>query len=498
MTLPGGWIADLFGYKDVLNSLSQLMPRRKAIRFLGASLADNPALGVTDVGSASLTFDTVTLRDAYAGPRTAGMLAYVAITQCFYMLAPNLTTWQFFAPSPALALQAAWEINASTGSDNNSGIPGSPLASTDELSRRLCPNGAQCIASQNTTVTIAAGTYQSLDLVWGAAPGLALTFTITCAVTTIADTLTSVVNTVPNVSQGRITVATGPLTARGMLRSTSGAVVGAVTWGMGALNSATDSFVKAWVQDPPNSDVNVANGTTVALDTIAVTINRFVFRPVYHSATNPSLVVVGANFPNGTLIPTQGGSSGAIVERCILGGRNNGGVRYRNCKVNAGAIFQNTGYSNSAPVFAGCVFEGPGAIFFTGTDFALNTTCAFDGAQLNLIHGSSMITSTSDGAEWSNGAGLTAILIEAGSRVNWGTSGAFTAYGFGTAYAVGWNLQSDVTVVCNAIANVQIPSTQNVIMAGNNRNYGDLPGYYGRAACFFGALPDTTALFTSV
>lgn len=52
MTLPGGWIADLFGYKDALNSLSALMPRRKAFRFIGAALSDNPTLGVTDVNLA--------------------------------------------------------------------------------------------------------------------------------------------------------------------------------------------------------------------------------------------------------------------------------------------------------------------------------------------------------------------------------------------------------------------------------------------------------------
>lgn len=46
---PGGWIADLFGYKDALDSAATLYPRRGALRFLGAALADNATLGTTDV-----------------------------------------------------------------------------------------------------------------------------------------------------------------------------------------------------------------------------------------------------------------------------------------------------------------------------------------------------------------------------------------------------------------------------------------------------------------
>src|SRR6267142_4909610 len=60
-----------------------------------------------------------------SGIVTAGMLAYVSTTQCLYLLENDLVTWGFFAPSPALALQAAWAIDAATGSDNNSGAPGS-------------------------------------------------------------------------------------------------------------------------------------------------------------------------------------------------------------------------------------------------------------------------------------------------------------------------------------------------------------------------------------
>lgn len=105
MTLPGGWIADLFGYKDVLNSLSALMPRRKAFRFLGAALSDNPTLGVTDVNFAvpfrgTYYIDPLSVL-AEVGSELApfhGMAAAIA-----YALAQGVTSALFkFAPGAVL------------------------------------------------------------------------------------------------------------------------------------------------------------------------------------------------------------------------------------------------------------------------------------------------------------------------------------------------------------------------------------------------------------
>lgn len=50
--LPGGWIADLFGYKDVLKPDSSVAIRRKALRFLSSVVTDNAALGTTDIALA--------------------------------------------------------------------------------------------------------------------------------------------------------------------------------------------------------------------------------------------------------------------------------------------------------------------------------------------------------------------------------------------------------------------------------------------------------------
>jgi len=51
MTLPSpvGWVFDVLGIKDVFDALNNAYPRRQQLRFLGATVADNPALGTTDV-----------------------------------------------------------------------------------------------------------------------------------------------------------------------------------------------------------------------------------------------------------------------------------------------------------------------------------------------------------------------------------------------------------------------------------------------------------------
>ncbi len=49
MALPGGWLADLFGYRDIFDAVSGLLPRRSAFRIVGGSAVDNDLLEVTDI-----------------------------------------------------------------------------------------------------------------------------------------------------------------------------------------------------------------------------------------------------------------------------------------------------------------------------------------------------------------------------------------------------------------------------------------------------------------
>lgn len=433
-----------------------------------------------------------------------GMLAYVQSTKCYYALAPDLVTWDFYDSNQVeLGKQASWEISASTGSDNNSGLVGFPLATTDEFSRRLSPGGTICYLAQNTTLHIATGTYQKLRLELGALSS-AVSFTINCDFSSVTDTLTSVINTVANVSQGRITVATGPITKQQRIRSTSGANINAVTYGEGPVNSSTDTFVKTWY---PTADtlheVNIANGTTVAIETLTVSIAEVYINPIRYP--NPVTIRINdCKMPNGFAIPTSGGSASYILNGCSIdGGRSNGNVRLLNCKVNDGIQFSGLEYGNDAAVvLAGCLCTGTIIIF--GIDIVLNVCCSCDAASWNL-GGSSDVTnsyanSTFGGGggggacEWSNGSGLTAIRLSSGAAFFWSNP---AIYGFGTPYDVGFNLASGTKATVNTIANVEIPSTQNVIMAGNNQTFAQLPGYYSRANCFFSINPDTGAAFSN-
>lgn len=450
---------------------------------------------------------TVAARNALTatGIVTAGMLAYVTETQCLYLLNPDLATWTFFAPSPALASQAAWEVNAATGSDNNSGLPGSPLATTEELSRRLSPGMQLCTFRQSTTISIAAGTYGALLLAYTVAPALTgITIAFTGTVSSVADTLTSVVNTTAG-TQGRITLASGAgLTARMRIRSTSGANIGAITYGVGALNAANDSFVKTWLPNTSGAlaNVNIANGTTVALDTLQTTINRVQLQPTGRAGqvlTTFSDIIC----PNGLTLNQDQGSASATAFGCVIGGgRSAGNYRLVNCKLTGSvqyALLQGIG----TPVFAGCCFSQ--CTFITSIDAVFNTANAWDASTITVA-GTAAVggSGTSTLQEWSNGAGLTAVQV-AGANNAPGACATFywnggQIIGFGTPYAVGYNLDSGTRMLFNAIANVQIPSTQNVIMTGQNQTYAALTngGDYQRASCFWSKFQDTTAAFNNL
>lgn len=454
-----------------------------------------------------LQFTTTADRDAFPGLKTPGMLAYVTTTKCLYMLAANGTTWQFFAPSPELAAQTAWAIDAGAGSDSNSGAPGSPLASTEELGRRLCPGGAVWNMTASVAIAIAAGSYGALQLNYQVQePTTGITLSITTAVTSTADTLTSVVNTTAG-TQGRITLASGAaLTARMRIRSTSGANVGAITYGEGPLNAANDTFVKTWFPNTAGAlaSVNIANGTTVALDVRQTSIARCILHPIAKSSAQLTTTISDAIFPNGIELLNPQGSSIAILFGCLIqGGRSNGNIRLVNCQFTGAPQFTNLeGGARGAPVLAGCCFS-QASLFIGGTLVVLNTACAFDASTISLSGPGSQLSAsgTANLQEWCNGAGLTAITL--------GTSGVGMCPGvsfvwnggaiasFGTAYAVGYALESGTCAVVNQMANVQIASTINVVMSGNNRTYAQLPGDYQRANCFWSLAQDTTAAFNN-
>jgi hypothetical protein len=398
------------------------------------------------------------------------------------------------AGNTAASIVPAWFVNQNVGipTAQQDGLTlGTAFATTEQLSQALCPSGQTLnMGRSSITVRILPGSYGALELVISPRAGTNSAFTILADFLSTPATLTSVVNTVPGVTQGRITISGANFdAARQRVRSDSTL---AVTFGTGPLNAANDSFVKTWYSLATNTTVNVANGSTVTLETLQVTIQRVVIRPISEKNAALNFSLNDCILPNGATIPTNQGSSVATMVGCELGsgGRVNANVGIRACKLTATILI---GIANvGAPATQGCLYQGQTIVSLTPCTIDVGN--CFDAG--TLLFQTSARANFNSNPEFSNGAGLTAITVNPGSNVEWST--AAVAFGFGTAYAVGWNLASGSQVVASSIAAASIPSTQNVVMTGQNVAYAGLPRTYARAACTFAINPDPAALPTTV
>lgn len=93
MIAPAGWLFDVLGVKDFLDSVGTLYPRRQQMRLLGANVADNPTLGTTDV-----TFGAATV----PGALTVGAHTYDPDTTAH--------VWN----RSAIAVGTIWKVGATT------------------------------------------------------------------------------------------------------------------------------------------------------------------------------------------------------------------------------------------------------------------------------------------------------------------------------------------------------------------------------------------------
>lgn len=397
-------------------------------------------------------------------------------------------------PNNPAQLVPTWFVDAANTTGVQDGLSAATaFRTTEQLSNTLCPFMSpytQILPA--VTVNVAAGSYGALDLNIAASAGLTgLTFDVNCAFNAVTDTLTSVVNTVAGATQGRITLNSGAaLTARQRIRSTSGANVGAITYGMGPLNAANDTFVKNWFV-APLTIVNIANGTTVALETLLATINRVRVTPIQANSAQLTVRINDAILPNGAYMPTTQGSSACLLRGCkITGGRVNANIRMENCQFALGAAPQLTGLNSvGQPVLAGCIVQGQLIIAFTSA--VLNVGNCFDGGTVLVQQGQLVNSGTSTGTEWSNGAGTAVNLTVKSDYIS--TSGA-TQFGFGTQYAVGYALESNCTGTVVAAANLGIPAVTQISASGHALTYAGVPFSIPRAGVVFAINPDPAAV----
>jgi len=407
--------------------------------------------------------------------------------------------------SEAVAKVPNWYVNASTGSDANDGhTSGTAFATTEKLSQTLCPLGTTLTIHQSTAVHIAAGSYGAIELSISAPVGSNLGFDIFCAFTSSSPIpLATVVNTVESATptRGEITTVSGTFAAGNRIRSTSGANVGAITYVTALNGGSTDAYVKTWFLDSGATVnvVNIASGTTVVVDTLGVTIARVQIRLPGHPNGGPSgdnFVLRDAILPNGAeFLNTVAGSDSNYITGCLVGGVNvsrfAGSTQLRNCRIIGAGTTAFLGSIES--VIMGCLVDGASLIagipiqMFIGNCFANGGNALSGGA----AGGGSEFAGSIDFAacEWTNGSG-TAVSVAPDCYIK--VSGQ--QYGFGTSYAVGFALSGGANAVTDTEAHLAIPATQQIVMAGNNVNYSQVPISYPNSNCSFVLLSDTSSL----
>ena len=396
--------------------------------------------------------------------------------------------------APSLVVQSAvglvsdWYVNASTGSDSNDGkSSGAAFKTTERLSDVLCPGGTSLNILQSVNVHVAAGSYGAVELSITQTFGSSFTFSILCDFTSSAPiTLTSVTNTVESATapvRGEITTASGAFGASNRIRSTSGAQAGAITYCTGLNGGATDAFVKTWVNSVSGTVVTITSGTTCVVDTLTVTIQRINFHGL--NASMPSIIIHDAilgrlNFENALT-----GSSGIQAIGCqFVTGKFLGNAGLINCHF-TGSFLEIIGFLQ--PVLFGCFCETE--FFSTATSLNLVAgNCFANGGFLSCGEAGLLgyFGTELGAAEWTNGTGLTAVLVSAGGLVHI----AGPQYGFGNSYSIGVNLASGAHAITDAESLLAIPATQQLIMIGNNLNYSAIPISYPNSDCSFALTSD--------
>jgi hypothetical protein len=472
----------------------------------GATVAG--ALTTLGTGGFRAPVADITARNAVT-LKAEGMIVFVTSLQLYYELAADLTTWTIYARSPVLATQTDWFIDQATGNDNNDGKTGHPLATITELNNRLCPFGEKIIFQNSVIVHVAAGTYNELlDLNYDWPPNVAvdsLVLSVQGAISSTSDTLTGVVNSTPAGSgasvRGQLTVVSALFSNHCRIRSTSGANVGAICYSTGLNAGTSNTFVSRWSNYNTASAVNIANGTTIAVDVLLTTIKAIRMRIAGRCYYEVKDVIVSAGISH-------------INESY----RNNNGY-YWGCKLLSGVNVQGNGsqltlencYSLGvtwyiATQFLGHIFGSTDIVSGNSNDarafgiklYAANT---IDGGKIQLNAGSRMFDrgSSADSTEFVNGAGAPAIVATVGCVISlvyvWGATS--------TNFSFIFQLQSGAQLYfgnnpTSANLLMVLPATNAIDASGQNVSFAQMPRGYVRDGVVIGLQPDPTATATTV
>lgn len=436
MVLPGGWIADLFGYKDIYSGAT-LMPRRKAFRLLGANVSDNALLGTTDI-------------------QTYGGLA---------------------------ANQANWFVSATGNDVTGDGTAGAPFATIDKLSQVMCPGFTQLRMTQNMVVTLGAGNLGSGRL--NIDPN-GFKFQIFGNVTSSAAiTLSGVVNTNPAANtRGELTTASGVFVSKKRIRSTSGAQSGAITRSTGLHTGATNTYVAPWMLPLTFAVVNVANGTTCVVDTLNTTIAALSVYTPDNVVSGGSIEVRDVLLPNGI--------------RCDSGLVNFIGCEISQVMWATHCAYYNCAFPGQIQCihgtffFFGCgIYDLSQAEQFSAARFGAG--CFSDGGRwLATLSGRLDFTQP---FEFENGVAGNAIELFSGGSIG-AASGKL--WGASANYTIGLLVGAGCTFWNNTTMQVAIPATTQLSLAGKASTYAAVTtSLYTRAGACIALDPDAGASILS-
>lgn len=289
-------------------------------------------------------------------------------------------------PSRRNASTPAWHIDKNLGNDANLGTTagaGNALKSTDELERRLFPNGAQCRLTQNVTVTFhdtTAQTYNDIE------ETLAGPFSITYlgSFTLGSDITCNFTATAAPATRGAITATAGPTLVGSdnkRLQVTSGTHIGAIGYVDGAAVDATHAFVKEWC-DASGTVVAPTNGDKVAIVTLLTTIGgvSILSRTLTASTVIQNCIVTKGGVNYGVQLGTSfNGSTSPILDGCEIGPSGGGGGswqgnwHFRNCRSTNG----NGAHSHGTLYTTGTVFQANFA-FTQGSIHHVRAGCAIN------------------------------------------------------------------------------------------------------------------------
>lgn len=469
------------------------------LNIIGSDVAD--VTTVTFQGGLK-TVSTIAARNAITAVPSLckeGMLVYVEALKVTYQLNEDLATWSFYDASLELQEQDTWEVNEVTGSDTNTGLAGNPLATSEELCRRLNPKGIDYVPRALTTnINFAAGTYGALILK-GHFPedvglyGAVVFFNFETA-HSAPITLSAVVNTNTTTKvRGQVTtIGATPFVANRRIRVISGASAGAVAYSLGQNASPSNHFVSEWWNYDSNAIQTVAPGSIVQTETCLVSFTRVSVElegpgywqfnsPIVHgdsewitTSAGGTIDVVGGEFYGDTFA----GQSGLWSTYLLLA----------NCNFVQGEVyFVGTGF----PSLYGCVVQSGAAIScYSGIDLELYHGNALNGGRVVAHEGGRIILRNN--VEVENGGAVAAFTASDGSYISqrsgrlWGNS---------SVYATGINITSGSWFkTANVTTSLpDFPCTIQISATGQTKLFADIPFVIDRALCGAIIESDTTA-----